>query len=229
MVLKFVQHVVHKLHTRNRSRGGGGKTPPKSKMVHRHGTAAPCEHGDFIILLSIKTECLLNTVSPNTLTRLYRFSNDIPVHSISTGCPALTQSRWAPSCHTWRRTNRTWQKWVGISVLLIKMERAGKTFLRGQSIKEKAWGRFHSCFAHWPESTGVAGNGVIVNVEARSSEGHFRLFRVLKKYTSRTAHIHRAHSLSFGTQTQTQFKHEKEWERNSITSASSRTMNFITA
>lgn len=52
MVLKFVQHVVHKLHTRNRSGGwggGGGSTLPKSKMVHRHGTAARCEHGDCIL------------------------------------------------------------------------------------------------------------------------------------------------------------------------------------
>lgn len=60
-------------------------------------------------------------VSPKLLKRLYRFSNDIPVHSISTGCSTLTQSRWAPSCHTWRGTNLTWQKWVGISTLLIKI------------------------------------------------------------------------------------------------------------
>lgn len=58
---------------------------------------------------------------PKLLKRLYRFSNDIPVHSISTGCSTLTQSRWAPSCHTWRGTNLTWQKWVGISTLLIKI------------------------------------------------------------------------------------------------------------
>lgn len=32
-------------------------------------------------------------VSPKLLKRLYRFSNDIPVHSISTGCSTLTQSR----------------------------------------------------------------------------------------------------------------------------------------
>ena len=125
---------------------------------------------------------------PEPLTGLYRFSNDIPVHSLSTGCPTLTQSRWAPSCHTWRGTNLTWQKWVGISILLIKMGRVGKTFLRGHSIKEKAWGLFHSCFAHWPESSGAAGNGVIGSVEARSTEGRFTLFGVLKKYTRRTAH-----------------------------------------
>lgn len=124
------------------------------------------------------------------LTRLYRFSNDIPVHSISTGCPTLTQSRWAPSCHTWRGTNLTWQKWVGISILLIKMGGVGKTFLRGHSIKEKAWGLFHSCFAHWPESSGAAGNGVIGSVEVRSTEGHFTLFRVLKKYKRWTAHTY---------------------------------------
>lgn len=147
-------------------------------------------------------ECLSITVSPNMLTRLYWFSNDIPVHSISTGCPTLTQSRWAPSCHTWRGTNLTWQKWVGISILLIKMGRVGKTFLRGHSIKEKAWGLFHSCFAHWPESSGAAGNGVIGSVEARSTEGHFTLFRVLRKYTSRTAHTH-SFCYLFLTQTQT--------------------------
>lgn len=134
------------------------------------------------------TECLLHTVSLYMLTRLYRFSNDIPVHSISTGCPTLTQSRWAPSCHTWRGPNLTWQKWVGISILLIKRRRVGKTFLRGHSIKEKAWGLFHRCFAHWPESSGAAGNGVIGSVEARSTEAHFTLFRVLKKYSCRTAH-----------------------------------------
>lgn len=121
------------------------------------------------------------------LTRFYKLSNDIPVHSISTGCPTLTQSRWAPSCHTWRQTNLTWQKWVGISVLLIKMG-SRKNVSKGHSIKEKAWGLFHRCFAHWPESSGTAGNGVIGSVKVRSTEGHFTLFRVLKKYTSRTAH-----------------------------------------
>lgn len=123
------------------------------------------------------------------LKGLYRFSNDIPVHSISTGCPTLTQSRWAPSCHTWRGTNLTWQKWVGTPLLLIKMGKVGKkTSLKGRPIKEKAWGLFHSCFAHWPESSGVAGNGVIGSKEVRPTEGHFTLFRVLKKHTSRTAH-----------------------------------------
>lgn len=136
-------------------------------------------------------DCLLHTVIPNILTELYRFSNDILVHSISTGCPTLTQSRWAPSCHTWRGTNLTWQKWVGISVLLIKMGRVGKTFLKGHSIKEKAWGLFHSCFAHWPEPSSAAGNGVIGSVKARSTEGRFMVFRVLKKYTGGTAHTRR--------------------------------------
>ena len=154
-------------------------------MEHRHGTEAPCEH-----YLHPEGRMFVAHCEPKLLTRVYRFSNDIPVHPISTGCPTLTQSRWAPSCHTWRWTNLTWQKWVGISVLLIKMGRVGKTFLRGHSIKEKAWGLFHSCFAHWPESSGVAGNGVIGSVEACSTEGHFTLFRVLKQYTSRTAHTH---------------------------------------
>lgn len=36
----------------------------------------------------------------------------------------------------------------------------------------------------------MAGNGVVGSVEARSTEGYFTLFRVLKKYTSRTAHTH---------------------------------------
>lgn len=127
---------------------------------------------------------------PSILMKLYRFSNDILVHSISTGCPTLTRSRWAPSCHTWRGTNLTWQKWVGISILLIKTGRAGKTFLQGQSIKEKAWGLFHSCFAHWPESSGAAGNGVIGSAKVLPAEGHFTAFRVFKKYTSRTPHAH---------------------------------------
>ncbi len=151
---------------------------------------------------------------PEPLTGLYRFSNDIPVHSISTGCPTLTQSRWAPSCHTWRGTNLTWQKWVGISILLIKMGRVGKTFLRGHSIKEKAWGLFHSCFAHWPESSGAAGNGVIGSVEARSTEGHFTLFGVLKKYTNRTAHTHSFFFCLFLTQTREESKADKNWYIN---------------
>lgn len=77
-----------------------------------------------------------------------------------------------------------------------------KTFLRGHSIKEKAGGLFHRCFAHWPESSSVAGNGVIGSVEPCSTEGRFTPFRVLKKYTSRTAHIHSFYCL-FLTQTQT--------------------------
>lgn len=136
--------------------------------------------------------------------KLYRFSNDILVHSISTGCPTLTQSRWAPSCHTWRGTNLTWQKWVGISILLIKTGRAGKTFLQGQSIKEKAWGLFHSCFAHWPESSGAAGNGVIGSAKVLPAEGHFMAFRVFKKYNSRTPHAHCFFCLSFHKQIEIQ-------------------------
>lgn len=152
------------------------------------------------------------------LTGLYRFSNDIPVHSISTGCPTLTQSRWAPSCHTWRGTNLTWQKWVGISILLIKMGKVGKTFLRGHSIKEKAWGLFHSCFAHWPESSGAAGNGVIGSVEVRSAEGHFTLFRVLKKYTRRTAHTHSLFLAVSHTNADTvQMRKESKAEKNCYT------------
>lgn len=47
---------------------------------------------------------------------------------------------------------------------------------------------FHSCYAHWPESRGPAGDTVIGSVEARSSEGHFTLFNVFMEHTSRTAH-----------------------------------------
>lgn len=151
-------------------------------MVHSHATAAPSECGDSI-LLSTTVECLLHTVSPNTLTRLYRFSNDTPVRS--TGCPTLIQSRWAPSCHTWRRTNLTWQTWADISILLIKMERVRKHFQGDTLLKKKAQGLFHSCFAHWPESIG---NGVIGSAEVCSTEGHFTPFVVMKKYTSGTSH-----------------------------------------
>ena len=65
-----------------------------------------------------------------------------------------------------------------------------KTFLKGYSIKEKAWGLFHSCFAHWLESSGGLGNGVIGSVEVRSAEGHVTLLRVMKKHNSKTAHTH---------------------------------------
>lgn len=82
--------------------------------------------------LSTDTESYLanpvfvRNLEPKLLKALYRFSNDIPVHSISTGCPTLTQSRWTPSCHTWRGTNLTWQKWVGTSLLLIKLGKVGE-------------------------------------------------------------------------------------------------------
>lgn len=35
----------------------------------------------------------VRNLEPKLLKALYRYSNDIPVHSISTGCPTLTQSR----------------------------------------------------------------------------------------------------------------------------------------
>lgn len=115
---------------------GGRQALPKSKTVHRHGTSASYwAHWS-------------SARGPNMLTRPYRFRNDIPVHSISTGRSTLTQSRWAPSCHTWRRTNLTWHKWADFSLLLIKMGRGRKTFLKGQSIKDKRYEAFSTAVLH---------------------------------------------------------------------------------
>lgn len=77
---------------------------------------------------------LVSHVCPNSLKWLYRFCNDICVHFISTGCSTLTRTRWVVACHTWTRTNHTWQNWVGISIFLIKMgEKSKKAFLKGRS------------------------------------------------------------------------------------------------
>lgn len=47
--------------------------------------------------------------------------------------------------------------------LVWRGEHGKKTFLSGHCIKEKGMRPFpHSCFAHWPESSGVTGNGVTV-------------------------------------------------------------------
>lgn len=55
-------------------------------------------------------------------------------------------------------------------------EEIKKKFLADTLLKKKARGLFqHSCFAHWPESSGVAGNGVTDSAEARSTEGRVRL------------------------------------------------------
>lgn len=51
-----------------------------------------------------------------------------------------------------------------------------KTFLSGHCIKEQGMRPFpHSCFAHWPESCSVTGNGVTDSAEAQSTEGFVEL------------------------------------------------------
>lgn len=107
-------------------------------------------------------------VYPNRLKWLYRFCNDICVHFISTGCSALTRTRWVVACHTWRKTNHTWQNWVGISIFLIKMgEKSKKAFLKGRSrfFFSSAWGLKRSCFLDWKVSQLVM-NGVLGSMEA---------------------------------------------------------------
>lgn len=69
---------------------------------------------------------------------------------------------------------------MGVSTLLIKNWCGGgsmeKNVLSGHCIKEKGMRPFpHRCFAHWPESSGVTGNGVTDSAESRSTEDCVRL------------------------------------------------------
>lgn len=60
--------------------------------------------------------------------------------------------------------------------LVWRGEHGKKKILSGHCIKEKGMRPFpHRCFAHWPESSGVTGNGVTDSAEARPTEDCVRL------------------------------------------------------
>lgn len=89
---------------------------------------------------------------------LYQLCNNICVHSCSAGYPTLTRTRWSLSCHTWRGTNWTWQKWVGI--LYFWHKEAGTHFWRDVLVEKK------KCAAVVQiEKTACAGDGAMCREE----------------------------------------------------------------
>lgn len=114
---------------------GGGVVGVCTKSHSLHGSFHQCISIKYVAAGLRKCPLWLGLCNQNWLTWLYRYCNDIHVHFISAGCPTLTRTRWGVACHSWRRTNRTWQNWVGISILLIKRRvKSKKTFLKGHSV-----------------------------------------------------------------------------------------------